>query len=436
MLLPCPQCGNGNHISARACRCGFQLLIGTPQPEQQYAETVAASQAAQHPEIFPTKSANVIRIPLPQASLESPREMQSQAVLEPLPLAEESEPRELGNGKSNINLKRLLVLASFVIIAAAALLAIVGGFTEITQGGKQDEKEQTSVAESSLAPDTRNLAASNPTDENSIAGKVIDVVGGDAITIADASNVEYKIRLEGIDAPEAEQEFGAEAESNLFNLAFGKTVQVTLLKPGADGFTVGRVMLDGSNVSLEQLKAGLAWHDETAVFEESDKDLYARSESAARGDGFGLWATANPLPPWEYRSKANLKQNEDQTVAADRNDKTQKVAPNAAPKTETAVRETSAGTESQTVFTENASEPAPAKSATSASVAPPTPPKVSTPVIPIYEPKPVPEHRPTPSSTTKARKSSENSNSVQRDEDCFIIEGGKKIYLERGACDN
>ncbi len=435
MLLPCPKCGNGNHISARACQCGFQLLIGKPQPEQQqYAETVAASQAAQQ-EVFPTKSANVIRIPLPQASIESARETQKQAAPEALPLAEESEPREFGTGKSNVNLKRFLVLTSFVIIASAALLAILGGFTEVTQGGRQDEKEQTSTAEASLAPDSQNLVSNNPVGENSIAGKVVDVTGGDAITVADASNVEYKIRLEGIDAPEPEQEFGAEAESNLFNLAFGKMVQVNLLKPGTDGFTVGRVMLDGNNVSLEQLKTGLARHDETTVFEESDNDLYAGGEAAARSDGLGLWSVGNPLLPREDSNKDSLQESEDQIVA-DRHGKTPTAAPNHAPKAETIVRETSGATERQTVFTETAPEPTQTKSATSVSAAPP--PEVSTPVLPVYEPKPVPERNLTPAGSptpAKARKRDENSDPAQRG-DCFIIENGKKVYLERGACDN
>lgn len=468
MLVPCPKCGNRNHISASACQCGCQLLIGKPQPEQQYAETVAASLAEQHPEMFPTKSANLIRIPLPQAALESAREMQNQAMLETLPLGEESESRKLGNGKSNINLKRFFVLASFVIIAGAALLAILGGFTEITRGGKSNEKAPTLPAEASLAPDIRNLAASNPADENSIAGKVVDVASGDTITVADASSQEYKIRLEGIDAPEPEQEFGAEAESNLFNLAFGKTVQVDLQKPGADGFTVGKVLLDGNNVSLEQLKAGLAWHDETTVLEQSDKEFYARSEAAARSASLGLWTRANPLSPWEYRSKVNLKQSEDQEVAADGNGETSKVAP----EMETVVRETSVATESQTVFTESAPETAQTKSATPGSATLPPTPKVSTPVPPAYEPKPVSERKPTSgsrsatarcgdgtlsysttrgrtcaghggvarwlggSTTTKARKRGENSDSAQGSGECFIIEDGKKIYLERGACGN
>jgi endonuclease YncB( thermonuclease family) len=281
-------------------------LIGKPQPEQQqYAETVAASQAVQQ-EVFPTKSVNLITIPLPQASIEPAREMQNQAAFAAMLPAAESEPRKSANVKSNVNVKRFFVPAIFLIIAGA-LLAMLIGYARITQGGGQDEKEPTSLAEAALAPESQNSAVNNPVGENIIAGKVVDVAGGDTITVADASNVEYKIRLEGIDAPEPEQEFGTEAESNLFNLAFGKMVQVNLLKPGTDGFTVGRVMLDGNNVSLEQLKAGLARHDETIVFEESDNDLYAGGESAARSDGLGLWAAEDSLPPWEYSEKIVFK---------------------------------------------------------------------------------------------------------------------------------
>jgi endonuclease YncB( thermonuclease family) len=401
-------------------------LIGKPQPEQQqYAETVAASQAVQQ-EVFPTKSVNLITIPLPQASIEPAREMQNQAAFAAMLPAAESEPRKSANVKSNVNVKRFFVPAIFLIIAGA-LLAMLIGYARITQGGGQDEKEPTSLAEAALAPESQNSAVNNPVGENIIAGKVVDVAGGDTITVADASNVEYKIRLEGIDAPEPEQEFGTEAESNLFNLAFGKMVQVNLLKPGTDGFTVGRVMLDGNNVSLEQLKAGLARHDETIVFEESDNDLYAGGESAARSDGLGLWAAEDSLPPWEYSEKDSLQESEDQT-AADKHGKTPKAAPNHDSKAETIVRETSGATERQTVFTETAPEPAQTKSATSVSVAPQTP-KVPTPVLPIYEPKLVPERKPAPAGSALPAK-------AQKRGECFIIENGKKIYLEPEACAN
>ncbi len=60
-----------------------------------------------------------------------------------------------------------------------------------------------------------------------ITGKVVGVSDGDTITVLDASNQQHKIRLDGIDAPESNQDFGARAKQSLSDLVFGKTVTVT-----------------------------------------------------------------------------------------------------------------------------------------------------------------------------------------------------------------
>ncbi|EXI92093.1 MAG: hypothetical protein AW12_00836 [Candidatus Accumulibacter sp. BA-94] len=73
-----------------------------------------------------------------------------------------------------------------------------------------------------------------------LAGKVVGVTDGDTITVLDAANEQHKIRLAGIDAPERAQ-------------------------PG-------------------------------------DQVRYAAAEDAARSRRVGLWADANPVPPWEWRA--------------------------------------------------------------------------------------------------------------------------------------
>ena len=42
----------------------------------------------------------------------------------------------------------------------------------------------------------------------SLQGKVVGVADGDTVTVLDAQNVQHKIRLQGIDAPEKAQSFG------------------------------------------------------------------------------------------------------------------------------------------------------------------------------------------------------------------------------------
>ena len=49
----------------------------------------------------------------------------------------------------------------------------------------------------------------------SFTGKVVNVSDGDTITVLDAGKRQHKIRLDGIDAPESSQNFGARAKQSL-----------------------------------------------------------------------------------------------------------------------------------------------------------------------------------------------------------------------------
>ncbi len=69
------------------------------------------------------------------------------------------------------------------------------------------------------------------------------------------------------------------------------------------GRIVGKALLDGIDVCLEQVKAGLAWHSKKYQHEQSleDQSLYADGVMRARVDRLGLVLQNHPNPPWEYR---------------------------------------------------------------------------------------------------------------------------------------
>ena len=48
-----------------------------------------------------------------------------------------------------------------------------------------------------------------------LGGKVVSVHDGDTLTALDAANVQHKIRLHGIDAPEIGQPFGTKSRDRL-----------------------------------------------------------------------------------------------------------------------------------------------------------------------------------------------------------------------------
>jgi endonuclease YncB( thermonuclease family) len=66
---------------------------------------------------------------------------------------------------------------------------------------------------------------------------------------------------------------------------------------------VGFVILDGQDMNLEQLKAGMAWFYRYYQKELSleKRKLYAKAEAEARANKKGLWQDKDPMPPWEWR---------------------------------------------------------------------------------------------------------------------------------------
>jgi endonuclease YncB( thermonuclease family) len=130
------------------------------------------------------------------------------------------------------------------------------------------------------------------------SGQVVGVIDGDTIDVLHNAQSE-RVRLNGIDCPEKGQAFGKKAKQFTLNLVFGKQVTVKPLRRDRHGRMVADVLLsDGTNVSQQLVKEGLAWwfkkyapHDETL----------AQREGEAREHKRGLWVDPNPIPPWEKR---------------------------------------------------------------------------------------------------------------------------------------
>jgi endonuclease YncB( thermonuclease family)/methylphosphotriester-DNA--protein-cysteine methyltransferase len=136
-----------------------------------------------------------------------------------------------------------------------------------------------------------------------IEGQVINVHDGDTITVLDKDNKKFHIRLQGIDAPELKQARGAESQANLSRMVMGKQVTIVWNKVDKYRRTVGTIMLNGKDINIEQVKAGMAWHFKKYADEQDPKDrvTYAKAEEEARAAKLGLWQDPNPTPPGDYR---------------------------------------------------------------------------------------------------------------------------------------
>jgi micrococcal nuclease len=132
-------------------------------------------------------------------------------------------------------------------------------------------------------------------DEN-YTGKCVGVTDGDTILVIKAGRA-VKVRLEGIDCPELGQDYGTRAKQFTSMLVFGKDVQVKEYYPDKYHRMVARVAVGGQDVSLELVRAGLAWHFKRY----SSYHLLKEAEKEARRAKAGLWSMPNPVPPWKYR---------------------------------------------------------------------------------------------------------------------------------------
>lgn len=132
-----------------------------------------------------------------------------------------------------------------------------------------------------------------------LAGKVVGVTDGDTLTLLSAGNVQTRVRLAEIDAPEKSQPYGDRAKQALSDLTFNKDVRVEVVDTDRYGRTVGKIFVGSMAVNTELVRQGAVW-----VYRQylRDQSLLA-IEDEARAARRGLWALpeAQRVPPWEWR---------------------------------------------------------------------------------------------------------------------------------------
>lgn len=134
-------------------------------------------------------------------------------------------------------------------------------------------------------------------------GKVVKVTDGDTINVLESDKTLHKVRLTGIDAPERGQPYGSKSTDYLASMVAGKQVYVESDKKDRYGRNLGKVLIDGQDINLEQVKAGMAWWYEYYKKQQSQSDqrLYEQAEKDARNGKLGLWADPHPVNPYEWR---------------------------------------------------------------------------------------------------------------------------------------
>lgn len=124
-------------------------------------------------------------------------------------------------------------------------------------------------------------------------GGEVRVVDGDTLVVDGA-----RIRIWGIDAPESNQDGGAEATAALSEIIQEQEVSFSEVDQDRYKRTVAVIYVDGVDVGREMIARGFAWH--YARYTHNDAG-YAAAQKNAQADRAGIWSKKNPLPPWEWR---------------------------------------------------------------------------------------------------------------------------------------
>lgn len=151
-------------------------------------------------------------------------------------------------------------------------------------GGSYLEKQKVKTSSTSLP--TEVLTKAGPTSQKLTVTEVTD---GDTLKLSTGQT----FRLYGVNAPEVKEPLFEEAKAFTQNMVLGKEVtfeQEENYQEDKFGRTLGYIFIDGKNLNLELVKAGLArvvLYEKRAKIKYQDELLQAEKE--AKEKRLGVW---------------------------------------------------------------------------------------------------------------------------------------------------
>ena len=144
-----------------------------------------------------------------------------------------------------------------------------------------------------------------------VSGTVVYVDDGDSLVLLLEGNRQMKIRLSSIDAPESAhtkkvvgrigQPYSKNAGQFLAGMVKGRHIDAHCFERDVHGRDVCELFINGTSVSREMVKEGWAWANTSARGRYLRDKTLPELQRLARGKALGLWASDNPVAPWEWR---------------------------------------------------------------------------------------------------------------------------------------
>jgi micrococcal nuclease len=153
------------------------------------------------------------------------------------------------------------------------------------------------------------LSLSPPAIAQTITGSIVSVGDGDTIRVKTTDKT-LTIRLACVDAPEmAQAPYGQTASTRLKQLLpIGQAVSLKIADTDRYGRSVAKVYTGSTSVNLALVQEGQA-----IVYRQYLKgcpelrDRLLSAEAQAKQQRLGLWATENPVMPWDFRKSGASK---------------------------------------------------------------------------------------------------------------------------------
>lgn len=144
------------------------------------------------------------------------------------------------------------------------------------------------------------LVLSLASQARTFEGVVTHVTDGDSVWVRPASGAAPRqVRLQGIDAPEICQAFGAPSRDALAARVLHRRVAVNSSMRDSYQRTLGRVSMDGQDLGAWMVGRGYAW----SYRFRRDAGPYAAQEARARRARLGLWLDGSAMEPREFRKR-------------------------------------------------------------------------------------------------------------------------------------
>ncbi len=138
--------------------------------------------------------------------------------------------------------------------------------------------------------------------QSMLSGKVVQVLDGKTVVI-EISSGKITAEMQYIEVPESEQEMHSTVKEHLEKLVLNKDVVFRSAGLGW-GRTFGQLYVNSSDIALQMLRDGAAWHVDPAKSGQrpGDGEAYEHNQAQAKIENRGVWGVKGMKPAWQFRA--------------------------------------------------------------------------------------------------------------------------------------